>query len=382
MKNWFFKRNDKITVDVVGVNPQTDNEFKFFEFVSNESPERLEGWYKKAKELGYIFKPQYENAINDKLKNGTFINPYNFRDTFGLNFDFIAIDFETANEQRISACALGIVFVQNNSIVHSEKFLIKPPKNQAFNTRNINIHGISPLDVENEPTFDYYWHNILSEYFKRNLIVFHNASMDLSVLRQLLEHYGIEDFSIMYIDTMNLASYLNLPKKLTELAEYFNIEVVDHHNPEEDAILCAKVFSHLKEQNFDFTKVIYTLSDDYKKFDFITKFSILNNSDEKYDEIVDKYLFEEDSIRSLEVENKSFLFTGDLSISRDHAQSLIIKQGGIIKKSMSSKVDYVIIGRCYGWSKIEKVDELNTLKGLNIKILNEDMFHKIVNYMP
>lgn len=30
--------------------------------------------------------------------------------------DFVAIDFETANEQRSSVCEIGLTFVENNEI--------------------------------------------------------------------------------------------------------------------------------------------------------------------------------------------------------------------------------------------------------------------------
>ena len=40
--------------------------------------------------------------------------------------DFVAIDFETANEKRNSACSIGLTVVKNNKIVEEKYFLIKP----------------------------------------------------------------------------------------------------------------------------------------------------------------------------------------------------------------------------------------------------------------
>jgi DNA polymerase-3 subunit epsilon len=41
--------------------------------------------------------------------------------------NFLALDFETANYYRDSACALGLVRVENNEIVDRASFLIRPP---------------------------------------------------------------------------------------------------------------------------------------------------------------------------------------------------------------------------------------------------------------
>jgi len=213
MINWFKNRNKKVSITVKGVNPQTENEFKFYDFVSKEPVFTLEEWYKETKRRNIPFKIEYENAIKQKIKTGEFHNPINFREYFGLDFDFIAIDFETANEKRISACALGIVFVKNDTIVNEEYYYIKPPQGQVFKPRYIDIHGITPEDVEDYDYFDHYWDGGLKDYFNNNLIIFHNASMDLSILRQLFELYKITDFDIDYLDTMNLASHLGMSKK-------------------------------------------------------------------------------------------------------------------------------------------------------------------------
>lgn len=379
--NWFKKRNEKIPVTVSGVHPQTENEFRFYEFVSKEPVTTLKEWYKKVKQENIPFKNEYENAIKQKIKTGNFFNPINFREYFGLDFDFIAIDFETANEKRISACALGIVFVKNDSIVNEEYYYIKPPKGQDFKQRNIDIHGIIPEDVKNSESFDYYWKSGLNEYFNNNLIVFHNASMDLSILRQLFELYKISDFDIDYLDTMNLASYLGMPKRLTELANVLDIDVKEHHNPVEDAKVCAYVFADLSDRDFDYKKIIYKLS--YQ--DYLAEFkkhtqimNSMNNTYENCDEIVSKYLVQPLELCRVIIPNNTFLFTGDLKIPRYEAQEIIKQLGGIIKSGISSKVNYVVLGSGYGWSKIEKIDKFNSDKNLNIKIINEEGYNELI----
>jgi DNA polymerase-3 subunit epsilon len=95
----FFKPKPKnqIEMEVSGINPETNNEFLFYNFIENTPNYILEPWLKKAKQVGYKVKPQYEQAILQKLKFNQFKNPHTFPEYFENKFDFIAIDFETAN---------------------------------------------------------------------------------------------------------------------------------------------------------------------------------------------------------------------------------------------------------------------------------------------
>jgi len=80
--------------------------------------------------------------------------------------NFLALDFETANHYRDSACALGLVRVENNKIVDQASFLIRPPYRDFVFTY---LHGIAWEDVENEPDFGQHWKCIRP--FLRKLIL-------------------------------------------------------------------------------------------------------------------------------------------------------------------------------------------------------------------
>ena len=49
-----------------------------------------------------------------------------------------------------------------------------------------------------------------------------------------------------------------------------------------------------------------------------------------------------------------------------------MRQGGQVKPGITSKVDYVIVGRNCGWAKIQKVNELNNKRKASIKILSDN----------
>ncbi|RNA62563.1 DNA polymerase III subunit epsilon [Chryseobacterium nematophagum] len=156
--------------------------------------------------------------------------------------DFCTIDFETATHQRNSACEFGICIVQNSEIVETKTWLIKPPSFPYFNQNNINIHGISPEDVKDSPTFEEIWSEI-EEMLYGTLIIAHNASFDASVLKGCLDHYGIFTPKLQYLCSIQLAkkSWNYLPKYgLKHLAEYHQIKF-NHHRAGDDAEVCAKI---------------------------------------------------------------------------------------------------------------------------------------------
>jgi len=51
--------------------------------------------------------------------------------------EFIAIDFETANPQRVSACALGYTKVRNCEVIETNGYLIKPVGGENLGTLHI-----------------------------------------------------------------------------------------------------------------------------------------------------------------------------------------------------------------------------------------------------
>ena len=55
--------------------------------------------------------------------------------------DFIAIDFETANQQPSSVCSVGVVMVRDGQIVNSFYSLIQPEPNY-YNYWCQRVHGM------------------------------------------------------------------------------------------------------------------------------------------------------------------------------------------------------------------------------------------------
>jgi DNA polymerase-3 subunit epsilon len=240
-----------INVTVSGPKPETADDYAFYKFVSQKPNFLLKPWYEALKKQGSYFKPEFEAAINMKLTTDKFSNPIDFKTQYGTKMDYIGIDFETANNSRISACALGLTFIKNDTVIDEDFHYIQPPKGTRFLQRHKDIHGISEEDVEYSFTFQELWEDDLKEFFNNNLLVLHNASMDAAILKQLFEHYDITDHNITYACTLNIAKQLGLPTKLLELCEYYDIKIGNHHDAKEDALMCAQVASSMTKEGIN-----------------------------------------------------------------------------------------------------------------------------------
>jgi DNA polymerase-3 subunit epsilon len=379
MFNWFKKEKTEkmfenpIEITITGINPQTENEFLFYDFVERQFAPHLEKWFEKAIQNGLTFKPQYEYAIQQKIKTNKFKNPHSFPEYFENKFDFIAIDFETANKNRVSACAIGLVFIKDFKIVYSTKHFIKPPKEEKFSLFHSNIHKIFEQDVEDSYDFKELWEDEFVKYFNDNLIVFHNASMDLSVLKNLFEYYSIINFNIDYIDTMQLAEKSGNPKKLTELAEKFGIVIENHHDPKEDAKVCALIYNELIDiypQHRELVRTLNNSNDNSSTDNYFGKQATEDVKTENLD-FVNKYTITLSELEKVEIKESNFVVTGKYQFGRENVEKFIVINGGILKPTITTKVNYVIIGQDYGWAKIQKIHELNTNKNTVIKILTE-----------
>lgn len=102
---------------------------------------------------------------------------------------FVALDFETANQHRTSVCSIGLVFVENGSIVDKYYQLIKPVPN-FYNYWNTQVHGLVFNDTEYAQDFSNLWIDI-SKQIKDMPLVAHNSMFDESCLKAVLQAYEL-----------------------------------------------------------------------------------------------------------------------------------------------------------------------------------------------
>ncbi|WP_077603392.1 3'-5' exonuclease [Oceanobacillus sojae] len=163
---------------------------------------------------------------------------------------FAAIDFETANEKRNSACSIGVVRFDENEIFDEYYSLINPLSD--FRSMNIRIHGIQEEDVQDAPSFKELWPT-LQEMLEGHIIVAHNASFDMSVLRQSLLKYDLVHPDYTSLCTVKISQrvwpYLE-NHRLHTVAAYHDIPLI-HHHALEDAKASASILMKALEAQQD-----------------------------------------------------------------------------------------------------------------------------------
>ncbi len=153
--------------------------------------------------------------------------------------NFVAIDFETADYEPDSACAVGLIRVRDGQIVARAAHLIRPPRPEFIFTY---IHGISWEDVEEEPTFEELWPTIEPMFRGVDFLAAHNASFDQNVLCACCGAAGIEPPDLPFRCTMVLArqQWGIYPTKLPDVCRRLGISL-HHHDASSDAEACARI---------------------------------------------------------------------------------------------------------------------------------------------
>ncbi|MCX6006429.1 MAG: 3'-5' exonuclease [Chloroflexi bacterium] len=154
---------------------------------------------------------------------------------------FLAIDFETANYDEYSACALGLVSVQDLVITEETHWLIRPP-DEYFLPRFIDLHGITWDKVKNVPTFDKYWPQLVTLIENADFLVAHNAPFDIGVMKACCQYYGLTSPEFKYHCTVDIARrHFNIyPTKLPDVCNRLQIPLA-HHDPLSDARASATI---------------------------------------------------------------------------------------------------------------------------------------------
>lgn len=282
-----------------------------------------------------------------------------------------AIDFETANSKRSSACAMGVAIIEGQEIVERGSWLIRPPE-LHFAPYNTSIHGIAASDVADKPEFRELWSDI-RQYFEGGLLIAHFARFDMSVLRAVLDEYDIVCSSFRYLCTWAIAkrTWPGLPGYgLDMVSKHLGI-VFKHHDAEEDAVACAEVAlracSELR---------VGTIEDAARKTEVATGQFFPGGYKFSGDELDPGHpLF-----------GRTVVFTGTLnSMVRKDAMQEVVNRGGRCAGLVGKSTDYLVLGdqdyaRLEPGQKSGKQRKAESLiaAGADLEILPEVEFLKIL----
>ncbi len=301
--------------------------------------------------------------------------------------DFITLDFETATSERHSPCEIGLTFVENNKIVETKSWLIKPYSYPYFDSYNMMIHGITPRIVANEPEFSEIW-KIIKPLIEKKILIAHNAGFDFSVLRRTLEKYDL-----LFPELKYACSYI-FSKKIWEGLPAYDLETLckinnikfKHHRAACDSEACAKLTIIALEKTGTTTldefpdKLKTTIGQLYVGGYKPCETKHIYKAKIRPEICGDPSKHNPESI----FYGKTVVFTGTLSsMQRVSAQQIIADIGGFNSNLVTGNTDYLIVGhqdyRIVGEdgmsSKQEKAVKMIE-KGLELEVMSEEDFLK------
>ena len=153
---------------------------------------------------------------------------------------FVALDFETANRNFGSACAVAAVQVLSREVVRTLKFVLDPgPVAFEFS----EVHGITHEVASAGVTFDQVWREIEPLLQEAGFVlVAHNAKFDRRVLQATARRHHVRLPKLRFICSGNLAEAVwgLRPNDLATVAAHLGIPLI-HHDPLSDAEAAARI---------------------------------------------------------------------------------------------------------------------------------------------
>jgi DNA polymerase-3 subunit epsilon len=290
-----------------------------------------------------------------------------------IEYDFIAVDFETANIDFWSVCQIGMAFFDKEGPVAESSLLINPETD--FDDFNISIHGITQKMVQDAPKLDGLC-DVMSKILTDNIIAHHTA-FDRSVIKQVFEHESKTQFPCKWIDSSIMARHTYQDRKhkgygLSELADYLNIPNKMHHNALNDAQVSGQIVLRVIKDS----KICL---EDWVE-NSVHKYQLWGNSHSDLRDLANSApdpggpLFGE-----------TLVFTGALSITRLEAANLAFKLGCDIDTGVTKKTTILVVGdqdqrRLAGYEKSSKHRKAEDLirTGQSLRIVGEQDFFAMV----
>lgn len=297
------------------------------------------------------------------------------------DFDFIALDVETANENYWSICQVGIAFFKDGEVINTWDTLVNPQT--YFSSLNIGIHGIEEKDVHAAPTLPEMYDQV--NHLITGNIVAHHMPFDRLAYHRCAEKINRSPLDCYWADSARIArdTWQEVSKRgysLANLSALLSIPLLHHHNALDDAIAAGMIIVRAnKSTNTPFDKWIrqYFDCDDC-------------SSSQKRSSISDKdfrKLANSDPDPRGPLFGEVVVFTGELSISRMEAGQLAYKMGCNIDTGVTRNTTLLIVGdqdsrKLAGYTKSSKQRKAEDLisSGQQLRIIGEDDFFAMINY--
>lgn len=288
------------------------------------------------------------------------------REITSYNFDFVSIDFETANENKHSACSLAVVGFKDGVEVVSKHWYLRPEPFYV-NYHNERVHGLSEDFLGIKPIFNMIWDE-LKPFIENQHLVAHNMGFDNSILLGTLSFFEIEVPPYTTSCTYQLAKkkWKLEDYKLPRVAKYAGLKDFVHHDALSDAKACGHIYSELlKDEVLGKTIHKVAVPDQYVKAPVRKKVAApapapkVTNTPKNPSKL----------------EGLRFASTGELnSFTREQFKEIVTEYGGKFTTTVSSLTDYLVVGYREGLS----LKEIKAIE-FSVKIIDEQQFIAMLN---
>ncbi len=313
--------------------------------------------------------------------------------TFPHNYVIIDIEMTGLNLEKDSIIEIASLKISNDNIKDTFSTLIKPEE-YTLKEEITTLTGITEKMLSFAPHFKEIATK-LSNFIGTLPIVGHNILLDIQFLNKTMKEYGYPTFNNDYVDTLPLSQKLFpefIHHKLTDMANYYNINTTGAHRALQDCYMTKKCFDKMREtmnRSFSSEKAFiesFSTTGKRLKAEHIKPFTPTINLD-----ILPHPFFENYSNNKnfLNFNKKTFVFTGILKqMSRREAMTWISNLGGINEDKLTTKTDYLIVGTKEIEIITDKENNLSTKEkkalrykqeGFPIHILTETEFYKLLN---
>lgn len=299
----------------------------------------------------------------------------------------VALDLETATSVKSSICQIGITEVINGVPQESKSWFVQPEGNE-YDFMNIAVHGITPEDTKDSPSFPEVWKEV-QPYLQNKIVVAHYTGFDMNALRDAFNKYGMEYPTFDYFCTFRIAKYIVkgcYSYSLGIVCDHLGIDFGIHHRADSDSLGCALLLLKCLEMDgstFDDLEAKYN----FHRGKFAPGIFEAHHAIEKpgvsYNEFIKSLNIDPSTIdESNYFFGKSVCFTGTCQYGvRKQLLQKVAEIGGIPTNDVTTKTDILVVGQQdyrvvgdSGMSNKQKKALKLLEKGQDIEILSEIEF--------
>jgi len=294
-----------------------------------------------------------------------------------MSLDFVSIDFETANFDRGSVCAVGVTDVVDGRIVSTESWFVMPPTGLDFT--NTYIHGIGPSHVAGAPSWEWTLQRLAAIAGARPLVAY--SPFDKGVYNAANKLTEMEPNGLIFLDALALVRvHVKLDGyRLSKVADYFDLPEFTHHEAGADSLACAQITLRIaEERGVTSTTELWEIAENAKK---------ARTRVRTYEKAAPLPIASADADPGHPLFGEVVCFSGDLdSHTRSAAQGIVASFGATVSAGVTKKTSLVVMG---GFdpatlrqgatlsNKVQKAMEL-AIKGQGIEVITEQTFLELI----